>query len=83
MTPRTRQVFALLSRVDWPRALQRTGTLVRAIRGDSADEIAADTTKETSRGSQMLGVVETMARGMFGCVAPNRCNCPVCKETPP
>ena len=73
-----RSLFRALGQVDWPSALQRAGVLMRALRGESAEQIAADGSKTLDRGQRLYRTVEGAARQAVGCRAPNPCDCMVC-----
>lgn len=69
----------LAREVDWPRAIHRTATLVRALRGDGP-ELDAEHARETARASQVKSTIEDIARKAVGCTRTQSCECPVCKE---
>jgi len=65
-------------RIDWPRAVNRVSTLVRALRGDP--ELEADQQRERLRAAKIHDTIEKMGRQAVGCIAPNDCDCPLCTE---
>jgi len=68
-----------LRAVDWPVVLHRGGALMRALRGDG-DGVLDDSNRELERATKMKSAIDRIARSAVGCVKPNRCDCPVCKE---
>jgi len=75
--------FAKLAReVDWPRAIHRGATLVRALRGDGP-QLDAEHARETARASQVRSTIEDIARKAVGCTRAPDCTCPVCIEQGP
>jgi hypothetical protein len=70
-----------LAAVDWPRALGQAGAFMRALRGDSAEDVNRDSIRAHSQGTNVSTSLENMARKAAGCVAPAPCTCAVCKPT--
>jgi hypothetical protein len=79
MKPQTRTLLALLAEVDWPRALQRSGVLLRKMRGDDAQTIQGDHELELQRGEGLHRVITDTMRRAVGCVAPAACKCSFCE----
>jgi hypothetical protein len=62
LPPHSRRALELLQAVDWPRALQRVGTFMRALRGDPEDEQHEDTAAERRRAQRIRDLGETVRR---------------------
>lgn len=75
-----RELFNVAREIDWPRALHRLGRFARQVRGDSAEHIASDDASADTNASRLHKAMETLGRASMGCVAPNPCNCPFCRE---
>lgn len=72
----------LAAAVDWPRALQRAGVLMRSMRGDDAGAVQADQDLETQRGAGLQRLLEDQLRRAVGCAAPKPCTCSFCAKGP-
>lgn len=75
MKPATK---AALMKVDWLRAFNRLSTLARALRNDH--KLDADHETERMRAKRLTKSLDSMARNAVGCVAPKKCNCPLCRQ---
>lgn len=64
--------------IDWVRLLHKGLTFFREVRGDV--EVTKDTEREQLRATQARRSIETIARTAARCVAPNDCDCPLCRE---
>lgn len=82
MKPATKAFLAGLSRVDWPRTLQRASTLLRALRGDEIRDVEADHVLELERAEKLQTLVGKIARDAAGCTRSKRCLCAVCAVAP-
>jgi hypothetical protein len=75
-------LFRAIGEIDVPTVMQRGGALLRILRGDPPEAVAAEHEYEVDRGLRLLKTSTDAMRGVAGCTRRAGCLCPVCAFAP-